>query len=222
MTDPDRPLFEEDSRSSADSGNRCRLYIHHVLFLILIRIRGNPTQGQIGAQFDVDQSIVSRYLQFAKEILRDMLPTAKRIAAVIRKTPPEDIEQIILEKKLIIDDIITPVTRPADKEQRKKMYSGKKKKFGYNTLITTTMEDLIIDMSKTVAGNTHDFTLLKNYDLDFGIHTAQMKESVPTDPLEKSFIIYSDLGFLGIQKEYPGVISRQPDKKPKGKKLTEE
>ena len=43
-----------------------------------------------------------------------------------------------------------------------------------------------------------------------------------TLPPEKPFTTYSDLGFLGIEKLYLGVISRKPDKKSKGRELTQE
>ncbi len=216
MKDQSRPLFLEDPRSSTDSENTCKLHIQHVLLLALIRIRKDSSHIRLSEKFDVDQITVSQCLQFANKILNEMLPTAERVAAIIQETPSKDVENIIPGKKMIIGSTSTSGIYPTDKEQREKTHYGNKKKHGYSTLIVINMDGLILDTSKTVEGSTDDFKLFKDYDLNFGIHTEQMKKSTP--PPEKPFTIYSDLEFLDIKKLYPGVTSHQS----KGEELTQE
>ena len=79
------PLFYDDKSRASDPGNRCKLRLRHVLLMVLIRKKDNPTQGTLQAIFRVDQTSVSRYLQVMDSILADVLPTAENISKEISK-----------------------------------------------------------------------------------------------------------------------------------------
>ena len=60
-------LFSGDG--TPDPGNRYLPGYRSVLLLALFRKRSNVTQDALGVLFDVDQSTVCRYLQFADSVL---------------------------------------------------------------------------------------------------------------------------------------------------------
>ena len=53
----------------------------------------------------------------------------------------------------------TPVERSEDPARNRATYSGKEKTHTYNTTITTTPEDIIIRIGKTVPDSIGDLTL---------------------------------------------------------------
>ncbi len=54
---------------------------------------------------------------------------------------------------------------------------------------------------------------------DLGVLTARMRSN-RKHPEDEKVKLFSDLGYVGIKKIYPGVISMQPNKKPRKGKLT--
>ena len=212
----DRPLFREDKSRAQDPGTRCALHIRHVLLLVLICQRTGMKQVELGAMFGVDQGTVSKHLAFARPILAKILPTAENTAAQINKEL--DIKQLVPQKTFYVDGTVTPVTRSMDSETRRDTYSGRHKKHAYNTLIIANQDGLVIDTSKTAPGSKHDFGILKEHKMNFGVHAKSMKN--PNTPQQERITVYSDLGFEGINKVYPGIISKQPKKKPKNGTLT--
>ncbi len=220
MADGDRPLFWEDDASRSDAGNRCKLHIRHALPAELMSLRTGATQHHLAATFDVDQSTISRYLQYCIVILRKILPTAEKIADVIRKTPAGRIEELIPKKTILVDGTLTPIDRPGDKTARKTRYTGRKKRHMYNTLVTTNLDGLALDCSETVDGSVNDKGLMNaGGGPDFGRHAKAMKRAENADDPESAFTVYSDLGFEGIQKMLPGAIHRQPPRKPRDGEL---
>ena len=62
-----------------------------------------------------------------------------------------------------------------------------------NTLVVSTFERLIIHVSDTWPGSTHDVTILKNLKLDLGRWTKMMKD--PSTPRYKRIVVLLDAGF---------------------------
>ena len=91
----------------------------------------------------------------------------------------------------------------------------------YDTLVTTNLDGLILHCSDTADGSVNDKGMINaRGGHDFGRHTRSMKNAGNADDPEKAFVIYSGLGFEGIQKMLPGAIHRQPPKKPRDGELT--
>ena len=222
MDDEDRPLFWEDDVRGGDAGNRCKLYIRHALLAVLMSIRTKATQHHLAATFDVDQSTMSRYLRYGAVLLRRLLPASEKLASIICKTPAGKLEEVLIPKKtLLIDGTLTPVDRPGDRTARKTRYSGRKKRHMFNTIITSNLDGLILHCGKTVDGSVNDKGVMNaGGGPDFGRHTGSMRNAKNADDPEEAFVIYSDLGFEGIQKMLPGAIHRQPPKKPRDGDLT--
>jgi len=184
-----------------------------------MRKRGNTIQEQLAVFFGIDQSTVCRYLRFADTILAKILPTADRVGERIGKARTQaQIEEIVPDSTAMVDGTHVTVRRPSDKEERKKTYSGKKKNHTVNTTITVNVNGLVLDVSRSVPGSTHDMTLIRDDPPDLGRLTERMRN--PRCPESRKATIYADLGYLGLEREHPGALIRQPAKRGRGMELT--
>ena len=175
----DAPLFSEDCTS--DPGNRCLPGRRSVLLLALFRKRSNVTQEALGVLFDVDQSTVCRYLQFADSVLANILPTADRISSMVRKArTPRQFEALVPSRTIIVGGTEVPRQRPKDGDARKRTYSGKKKRFTINTTIVTNRDGLVISAGRSFEGGTHDLTMVTEDPIDLGRWSKGMyREDMP-------------------------------------------
>ena len=217
----DAPIFRSDEKRSDDPGNRCSLYPRHALLMYLLRLKDNPTQGTLEAFFGIDQSTVCRYLQFCGKMLKETLPTPDRISKAMSKCKTvKEIKEFVPGRRgagtLLVDGTHIRVDRPGEKEERKKTYTGKKKNHTNNTTIISTTDNIIVGISKTAVGSTHDLKMIKEHSIPFGRWTRKMRDE-DTSAKEK-FTMYMDLGYQGIQKYFPGVNVVLPYKKPRKKK----
>ena len=211
------PLFAEDEKSKP--GNRCLLGRREVLYLALVRKRHNMRQKALAVMFGINQSTVSRYLEFADKILEKILPTADNTTELIKKAKTrKEAEKIVPDKTLITDATHAQKQRPKNKEQRKKTYSGKKKLHTLNTNILTNKNGLIVAASKTFEGSTHDLTIMKKDPIKLGRMFESMYKK--NTPKKYRIIVRADLGYYGMWKYYEGIILIIPDKRKPGKKLT--
>ena len=168
----DMPLFRDDESRASDPGNRCKLRFRHALLMSLIRKKDNPTQGTLQAIFGVDQTSVCRYLKVMDRILASVLPTAKNVSKEIAacKTK-EEFKRMVPGPgggDVTADGTHCPVQRPSEKTIRRMIYSGKKKRFTYNTNVYTNADGVVIGISRSSVGSTGDITLLREDPMPFG------------------------------------------------------
>ena len=97
--------------------------------------------------------------------------------------------------------------RPKDQLRRKLYYSGKKKKHTVKNLYAVNQKGLIIYKTKNKQiGKRHDYKIYKKNHPD----------------IPKDIVNMFDLGFLGVEKEYPEQKSELPIKKKRNQVLTKE
>ncbi|MDI7158424.1 transposase family protein [Leptospira santarosai] len=65
-------------------------------------------------------------------------------------------------KYVIIDGTERPIRRPTDKDLQKEFYSGKKKRHTIKNLILTNKDKVILFLSNTISGKTHDLKVAEN------------------------------------------------------------
>ena len=217
----DMPLFRDDESRASDPGNRCKLRLRHALLLALIRKKDNPTQGTLQAIFGVDQTSVCRYLKVMDRILAEVLPTARNISKEIAACETrEEFKRIVPGQNggdVIADGTHCPVQRPSEKTVRRMMYSGKKKRFTYNT----NADGVIIGISRSSVGSTGDITLLMEDPMPFGKWAESMRDGAT--PEEDRIRIWADRGYQETDKDLPGAALMTPHKKTKNHRiLTEE
>ena len=113
----------------------------------------------------------------------------------------EEVEHYFSGFLAFVDCTEQPIhTKTKEQEKRRLYYSGKKKKHTVNNLYTANQKGLIIYKTKhKQRGRKHDYKIYKKN------HTGIPKEVV------RMF----DLGFLGVEKDYPEQRSSLPVKKEK-------
>lgn len=105
----------------------------------------------------------------------------------------------------MIDRTERPIQRPKDKQKQKNHYSGKKKRHTRKHLVMTDQNKRVLVLSSAIAGKVHD--------------KRQLNEEKLADFVPDDIPIHLDLGFQGWQNEFVNI--KIPDKKPKGKELTQ-
>lgn len=123
---------------------------------------------------------------------------------------PEEFEvQFSKSDALIFDATEQKIQRPEDKDFQEMTYSGKKKANTVKAMIISTLDKYIHFISSYYIGKTHDFSLLK-------------EEFNPDLNWFAGYQIRLDLGYQGFKSDYPNATTFLPNKKPRGKDLTEE
>jgi len=104
------------------------------------------------------------------------------------------------------------VPRPVDDDLQKEKYSGKKKRHSVKNAVIIAACCLIVYVSRTFSGRIHDKTIADN---EYFVLRTKYKYTIPS-----GYTLVQDTGYQGYQPE--GVIIIQPQKKPRGKELTQE
>ncbi len=175
--------------------------IRHVLLVTLIRLRCNTKQELLATILKINQSNICRYIQFTKQGLIKILPTADTVAKAIsqiKSTP--DFKEIVPGRaggEIKTDGTHVRVQRPEKNQEA--MYSGKQKTHTYNVQITSNKKRLIIHVSGVYEGKRHDYGIFKN---DIPLGGKSLKEST-TLPSEKITVI-ADAGYQGMKDFLPG------------------
>ena len=105
-----------------------------------------------------------------------------------------------------IDCTEQQIPRPVDKERRDAYYSGKKKRHTVKNQITVNNRGYIIHKIRYKKGRKHDYDVYKNNHPD----------------IPKQVIIVVDLGYLGVEKDFPEQLSALPYKKKINQCLSQE
>lgn len=175
------------------------------LFFILFYMKCYPTMDVAGFFFGVDKSQIKRWVDTLGKKLEKALGYAMALPPRRMKSVQEFLERFPLVKELIIDGTERPVQRPKSKKKQKERYSGKKKKHTQKNIIATNRKKEILFLGPIVEGRVHDYPMLVE---------SKLPEHIPPEVTS-----YLDLGFKGIQKDYPLKI-RMPFRKPRTTDLT--
>ena len=114
----------------------------------------------------------------------------------------EELLKYFPEMKAFLDATEQEIPRPKNKRRRKSYYSGKKR-HTVKTQIITNKDGLIIHKTGHVHGRKHDYDLFKD----------------KHPPIPKDVEMNADLGYQGIDKDFPSLKSRIPIKRKRGKVL---
>lgn len=108
-------------------------------------------------------------------------------------------------RDVFVDATERPVRRSSSAKNQRRDYSGKKGTHAKKNLAVTS-EKRILAVGKTESGSVHDYRLLK----ESGFMGALVGHA-----------LWADLGFFGIRKDFPNHEVLMPEKKPKGKELSD-
>lgn len=185
--------------------------VYDKLFFILFYFKCYTTFDVLGFIFDIDRSNAHRNVYKLIPILEKTLGEAMVLPKRKIHTTEELFEMFPEVKDLFIDATERQIPRPKDKDKQKKNYSGKKKRHTKKNTVIADEEKQIRYLGPTVEGKKHDYMGFKD----------EFKD-IPPPKLPDDFRFYADLGYVGIEKDFPWLNVIIPKKKPKGKKLTED
>jgi hypothetical protein len=181
------------------------------LVFILSYRKLNPLQEQHADLFDMQQKQCYEFVHGLKIILDQGLELASAVPAQTNTGLSDKLAEMSAAA-LQQDNGATPVPllhdaterdipRPQDDQCQQDNYRGKKKKHPVKNAVVTTMLCLILFVSPTLAGSTHDKCL------------ADRCYSIP-----QGFTLWQDSRYQRYRPE--GVSIRQPKKKPRTREMT--
>jgi hypothetical protein len=135
------------------------------------------------------------------------LPIPQKIYNITKRLKtPEEVEKYFPGFLAFIDSTEQQIPRPANKQRRKEYYSGKKKKHTVKNQLMVNNRGFIIHKTNQKRGCRHDYDIYKNN------HAVTPKQVVNV----------FDLGYLGIESDFPEQLSALPYKKKRNLELSEE
>lgn len=193
------------------AGRPFKLKARERFLMLLVYYRLYITYTLSGFLFDLDQSNVCRDLSILEPLVMQCVPLPrklyKRTRIITRRRrlrTIEEVEQYFPGLKTFIDSTEQEIPRPKNRRRRKSQYSGRKKKHTVKTQLMVNTEGLILHKTGHRNGRKHDYDIYKH--------------NHPITPSQVDNIV--DLGYLGIEKDFPTVKSVLPIRKKKNTVLS--
>jgi hypothetical protein len=201
-----RQCLSEDGmkmrKRDVGTGRPFKLKVRERFLMLLVYYRLYITYTLSGFLFDLDQSNVCRDLSALEPLVVQCVPLPRKlykrtITTRRRLRTIEEVEQGFPGLKAFIDSTEQEIPRPKNKRKRKSYYSGRKKKHTVKTQLMVNTKGLILHKTGYEGGRKHDYDIYKH--------------NHPVTPSQVDNIV--DLGYLGIEKDYPTVKSVLPIRK---------
>lgn len=197
-------LSKRKRQRKIGAGHPFDLSIEDKLVMLLVYYRLYITCELAGYLFDLDQSNVNRNIRYLEPAIKQSLPIpAKKYADSKKINDIQQLQEFFPELIAITDGTEQQIPRPKNRTKRKTHYSGKKKKHTVKNQITINLKGEIIHKPPHSSGRRNDYAILK------------IKHPV----LSEELMVFYDLGYLGVEKDFPKQTSILPYKKKKGKEL---
>jgi hypothetical protein len=161
----------------------------------------------VGFLFDLDQSNICRDIQKIESLVRQCVPIPQKTYQITKRLKtPDEIEKYLLGFLAFTDCTKQQIPRPVYKERRKMYYSGKKKRHTAKNQITVNNREYILHKIGYKKGRKHDYDVYK--------------KNHPVTP--KQVVTAFDLGYLGVEKDFPEQLSALPYKKKRNRFLSDD
>ena len=199
-------LGRKNRKRAIGAGRHYKLPLKERVLMLLFYYRLYTNLALAGFLFDLNLSNVSRNIATIEPLIKTCIPIPEKITKQTRQI--HDLDELLKlypEMKAFIDTTEQEIPRPKNKRRWKNYYSGKKKKHTVKTQIIVNKKGLILHKTKHRNGKQHDYDIFK-------------KTGPP--PIPPKVELGGDLGYQGIEKDYPNLKTKIPVKKPKGKELT--
>jgi len=182
----------KNRKRSIGSGRPFNLDLRNRFLMLLVYYRLYITYTLSGFLFDLDQSNVCRDIQKIENLIRKCIPIPQKIYPITKRLQtPEEVEKYFPGFLTFIDCTEQQIPRPVDNKRRTVYYSGKKKRHTVKTQLMVNNHGLIIHNLWYKRGCRHDYNIYKNN------HHVTPKQVVNV----------VDLGYLGIEKDFPEQLS---------------
>jgi hypothetical protein len=189
------------------AGRPFKLKAKERLLMLLVYYKLYITFTLSGFLFDLDQSNVCRDISILEPLVKRCIPLPKKLYKRSRRLRTiDEVEKYFPGFKAFIDSTEQEIPRPKNKRKRKSYYSGKKKKHTIKTQYMVNSEGTILHKTGHDRGRIHDYEIFKN--------------KHPTTPLQVENIL--DLGYMGVQNDFPTVKYVLPFRKKRKSELSDE
>jgi hypothetical protein len=196
-----------DRKRDIGAGRPFKMDLRDRFLMLLVYYRLYITYTLSGFLFDLDQSTVCRDIQKIEKLIRECVPIPQKIYNITKRLKtPEEVEQYFPGFLSFIDSTEQQIPRHVDKKRRKVYYSGKKKRHTIKTQLMVNNHGYVIHKTNHKRGCRHDYNIYKN--------------NHPVTP--KQVVNVVDLGYLGIEKDFPEQLSSIPQRKKRNLDLSAE
>jgi hypothetical protein len=189
------------------AGRPFKLNLENRFLMLLVYYRLYITYTLAGFLFDMDQSNIYRDIQKIESLVMECVPIPQKLYNKTKRLKtPKEVEQYFPGFLAFIDSTEQQIPRPVDNNKRKMYYSGKKKRYTVKNQIMVNNRGYILHKVSHKKGKRHDYDVyIKNH---------------PVAPKEVVTVV--DLGYLGIEKDFPEQLSALPCKKKRNLDLSQE
>jgi hypothetical protein len=211
------------------AGHKFNLDLPERLLMSLMYFRLYITQTLLGYLFDLDASNVNREINGRMlGVLSEVLPVPAQDEPLLdlalaasgsssgkgkrrEKKKIGTLEELLEKhpefKEVLIDATEQELPKPKDKDRRKELYSGKRKRHTAKMqVVSTRNKKLVLHLCRHVPGRVSDLVLLRA--------TGVMRR------IPEGVVIRVDKGYEGLEEEYPEVKVQKPKKARRGHLLT--
>jgi DDE superfamily endonuclease len=197
----------KNRKRDTDAGRPFKLDLRDRFLMLLVYYRLCITYTLTGFLFDLDQSNICRDIQKIEPLVMTCLPIPQKIYNMTKRLRTlDEVERYFPGFLSFIDSTEQQIPRPKNRRKRKTYYSGKKKRHMVKTQIMVNNHGIILHKAGHRKGRRHDYDIYKN--------------NHPVTP--KQVVNVFDLGYLGVEKDYPGQISFLPKRKKRNQELSQE
>ena len=192
---------QEKKRINRKGGGRPKILTsEEEVCLCIFYLRHLPTFEVLGMQFDISKTEANDTFNYWLKIVREILPASLIEQEGKDERELEIVKQMLTEQELIVDSWEQARERPGDNQSQKEYYSGKKKQHTFKgQVITLPQGKDVVDIEVGKQGKASDINLFREQQKKF----------------DNNQRFTGDKGYQG------GVNIKTPQKKPKGKELTE-
>lgn len=189
------------------AGRHFKLDLIDRFLMLLVYYRLYITYTLAGFLFDLDQSNVCRNMQKVESLIRQCVPIPQKTYNITKRLKTfEEVEQYFPGFMAFTDCTEQQIPKPEDKRRRKAYYSGKKKRHTVKTQLMVNDQGAMVHKLRHKKGRRHDYDIYK--------------EGHPVTP--KEVVNVFDLGYLGVEKDFPEQKSSLPKKKKINLELSQE
>jgi DDE superfamily endonuclease/Helix-turn-helix of DDE superfamily endonuclease len=189
------------------AGRPFKLDVKDRFLMLLVYFRLYITYTLAGFLFNLDQSNVCRDIQKIEKLIRQCLPIPQKLYNITKRLKTsEEVERHFPGFISFIDVTEQQIPRPVDKRRRDSYYSGKKKRHTIKNQLVVNNHGIIIHKTHHKKGRRHDYDIYK--------------ENHPAIP--KQVINVFDLGYLGVEKDFPKQLSSLPNRKKRNQELSDD
>ena len=201
-------LSRKKRERKVGAGRPFKLKVKERFLMLLVYYRLYITYTLSGFLFDLDQSNICRDISIIESLIKLCVPLPKKLYKRTRRLKTiDEVEEYFPGFKAFIDSSEQEIPRPTkNKRKRKSYYSGKKKRHTVKTQYMVNGEGLILHKTEHKKGRKHDYDVYKN--------------NHPITPIQVENVF--DLGYLGVQNDFPTVKSVLPVRKKKNVVLSGE